>query len=192
MTQSTMRIHHAATPAPKSAPKQSQTAKQKPKTTNAYASSNQKHDEQKAPQRTADTPSDVLANAAAETAPPRMPPTPEAPRRGMTPLSFVHSHVNALSVFPLRAAARAGVPVRIAHSHSTAGKGEPVKNALKRLLRTQANRYPTHRLACSRYAGEWLFGKEVELEVVPNAIDSQAGPNACIFFLLILLAPCII
>ena len=34
--------------------------------------------------------------------------------------SIVHSHVNALSVFPLRAAARAGVPVRIAHSHSTA------------------------------------------------------------------------
>ena len=67
MTQSTMRIHPAATPAPKSAPKQSQAAKQKPKTTNAYASSNQKHDEQKAPQRTADTPSDVLANAAAET-----------------------------------------------------------------------------------------------------------------------------
>ena len=64
--------------------------------------------------------------------------------------SIVHSHVNALSVFPLRAAARAGVPVRIAHSHSPAGKGEPVKNALKRLLRTQANRYPTHRLACSR------------------------------------------
>lgn len=88
--------------------------------------------------------------------------------------SIVHSHVNALSVFPLRAAARAGVPVRIAHSHSTAGKGEPVKNALKRLLRTQASRYPTHRLACSRYAGEWLFGKEVELEVVPNAIDMNA------------------
>lgn len=44
MTQSTMRIHPAATPAPKSAPKQSQAAKQKPKTTNAYASSNQKRD----------------------------------------------------------------------------------------------------------------------------------------------------
>ena len=62
MTQSTMRIHPAATPAPKSAPKQSQAAKQKPKTTNAYASSNQKHDEQKAPQRTADTPSGVYAS----------------------------------------------------------------------------------------------------------------------------------
>ena len=71
---------------------------------------------------------------------------------------IVHSHVNALSVFPLRAAKKAGVPVRIAHSHSTAGKGEPVKNAAKAVLKCFANVYPTHRMACSRYAGEWLFG----------------------------------
>lgn len=36
---------------------------------------------------------------------------------------IVHCHENALSVFPLRAAKNAGIPVRIAHSHSTAGKG---------------------------------------------------------------------
>ena len=89
---------------------------------------------------------------------------------------IVHSHVNALSVFPLRAAARAGVPVRIAHSHSTAGKDEPVKNALKRLLRTQANRYPTHRLACSRYAGEWLFGEGAGFDVLYNAIELDRFP----------------
>lgn len=84
---------------------------------------------------------------------------------------IVHSHINALSVFPLRAAKKAGVPVRIAHSHSTAGKGEHVKNVLKAILRTQSNRYPTHRMACSRYAGEWLFGKEADFEVIYNAID---------------------
>ena len=84
---------------------------------------------------------------------------------------IVHSHINALSVFPLRAAKKAGVPVRIAHSHSTSGKGEHVKNALKMVLKTQANRYPTNRFACSRYAGEWLFGKGADFEVVYNAID---------------------
>lgn len=36
---------------------------------------------------------------------------------------IVHSHVDALLVFPLRAAKRVGVPVRIAHLHSTVGKG---------------------------------------------------------------------
>lgn len=84
---------------------------------------------------------------------------------------IVHSHINALSVFPLRAAKKAGVPVRIAHSHSTSGKGEYAKNALKAVLKTQSNRYPTHRFACSKFAGEWLFGDAAEFEVVYNAID---------------------
>ena len=84
---------------------------------------------------------------------------------------IVHSHINALSVFPLRAAKKVGVPVRIAHSHSTSGKGEYAKNALKAVLKTQSNRYPTHRFACSQFAGEWLFGKAAHFEVVYNAID---------------------
>ncbi|MBS6158502.1 MAG: glycosyltransferase family 1 protein [Collinsella sp.] len=72
---------------------------------------------------------------------------------------IVHSHINALSVFPLRAAKKAGVPVRIAHSHSTSGKGEYAKNALKAVLKTQSNRYPTHRFACSQFAGAIDLGR---------------------------------
>ena len=86
--------------------------------------------------------------------------------------AIVHSHLNTLSVFPLKAAKNAGIPIRIAHSHSTAGKGEYKKNLLKYLLRTQANRYPTHRMACSQYAGEWLFGKDAKFDVIFNAILS--------------------
>lgn len=83
----------------------------------------------------------------------------------------VHSHINALSVFPLGVAKHEGVPVRIAHSHSTAGRGENWKRVvLKNILRTQSNRYSTYRLACSRCAGEWLFGS-AHFDVLPNAID---------------------
>lgn len=84
---------------------------------------------------------------------------------------IVHSHINALSVFPLHAARRAGVPVRIAHSHSTSGGHDLVKNTIKEFLRPLANIYPTHRAACSRHAGEWLFGEGVDFTVIPNAID---------------------
>lgn len=87
--------------------------------------------------------------------------------------TIVHSHMNALSVFPLHAAYKAGVPVRIAHSHSTSGKGEFIRNAMKAVLKTQANRYPTDRVACSRLAGDWLFGKGSEYTVVRNAIDLE-------------------
>lgn len=84
---------------------------------------------------------------------------------------IVHAHMNALNVFPLKEAFRAGVPVRISHSHSTAGRGEVLKNIAKAVLKTQSNRYPTERFACSRFAGEWLFGKEEPFELVYNAID---------------------
>lgn len=88
---------------------------------------------------------------------------------------IVHSHINTLSVFPLYAAKKAGVPVRIAHNHSTAAPGEWKKNILKYTLRPFAKVYATHYAACSRYAGEWLFGKRSmergEVTIFNNAID---------------------
>lgn len=88
---------------------------------------------------------------------------------------IVHSHINTLSVFPLYAAKKAGVPIRIAHNHSTAAPGEWKKNILKYTLRPFAKVYATHYAACSRYAGEWLFGKKSmergEVTVFNNAID---------------------
>lgn len=88
---------------------------------------------------------------------------------------IVHSHINTLSVFPLYAAKKAGVPVRIAHNHSTAAPGEWKKNILKYMLRPFAKVYATHYAACSRYAGEWLFGKKSmergEVTIFNNAID---------------------
>lgn len=88
---------------------------------------------------------------------------------------IVHSHINTLSVFPLYAAKKAGVPIRIAHSHSTAAPGEWKKNILKYCLRPFAKVYATHYVACSKYAGEWLFGKKViehgKVTIFNNAID---------------------
>lgn len=83
---------------------------------------------------------------------------------------IVHAHMNSLNVFPLRQAAKVGIPVRIAHSHSTSGPGELARSAVKAVLKTQANRYPTMRMACTEHAGRWLFGSRA-FEVVPNPID---------------------
>lgn len=88
---------------------------------------------------------------------------------------IVHSHLNTLSVFPLYAAKKAGVPIRIAHNHSTAGKGEYKKNIMKYMLRPFAKVNATHYAACSRYAGAWLFGEKAvnngEVTIFNNAID---------------------
>ena len=84
---------------------------------------------------------------------------------------IVHSHMNTLSVFSLWGAKKAGIPNRIAHNHSTAGKGETKKNIIKYALRPFAKIYPTQLCACSQYAGEWLYGKNAEFQVFNNAID---------------------
>ncbi len=88
---------------------------------------------------------------------------------------IVHSHINALSVFPLYAAKKVGVPIRIAHSHSTTNKKEWKKNLLKQILRPFSKRYATDYICCSELAGRWLFGDKVydngEVYLLNNAID---------------------
>ena len=94
---------------------------------------------------------------------------------------LVYSHLNTLSVFPLFAAWRAGIPIRVAHNHSTAGKGEFKRNMMKYMLRPFAKIFPTHLCACSEYAGRWLFGKRAmdsgRVRVWPNAIDTERSPT---------------
>lgn len=84
---------------------------------------------------------------------------------------IVHSHMNTMSVFSLFAAWVAGVPVRICHNHSTAGKGETKKNIMKYILRPFAKVFPTNLCACSEYAGKWIYGKNTDFKVFNNAIN---------------------
>lgn len=90
---------------------------------------------------------------------------------------IVHSHINTLSVFSLCAAKSAGVPVRIAHSHSTSNKSEYLKNGLKFILKPFSKLFATRYMACTEYAGRWLFGdREFELGnvfILNNAIDVE-------------------
>lgn len=88
---------------------------------------------------------------------------------------IIHSHINALSVFPLRIAKKAGVPIRIAHSHTTSNKKEWKRNLAKNILRPFSKVYANQFFACTEHAGKWLFGKKVverkKLNVINNAID---------------------
>lgn len=88
---------------------------------------------------------------------------------------IVHSHINTLSIFSLRAAKKAGIPIRIAHSHSTSNKKEWKKNLLKNILKPFSKVYANKYMCCSELAGRWLFGnKEYEkgnVYLLNNAID---------------------
>ena len=90
---------------------------------------------------------------------------------------IVHSNINTLSVFPLRAAKKAGVKVRIAHSHSTSNPREWKKNLLKNTLRSFSKKYATDYFACSEHAGRYLFGdraiEDGRVKIIRNAIEVE-------------------
>ena len=78
------------------------------------------------------------------------------------PFDVVHSHVYLFSGYVMRLAAQAGVPIRIAHSH-TAPKDKPsniVRRSYSRLMRRWIGRYSTERIGVSRAAVDGLFGRQ--------------------------------
>ena len=84
---------------------------------------------------------------------------------------IMHSHIDAMSYFPLLAGKMNGVPVRIAHSHNTSIDRD-FKYVLKQICRRRIDRAATHRLSCGEEAGQFLFrGKS--FEVIPNAVDAE-------------------
>jgi len=78
---------------------------------------------------------------------------------------------------PLRLAAKAGVPVRIYHSHNAANMDPSLKGRaqelLHRLHRRGLPRYATALWACSREAVRWAYPRgDMPAWVIPNAIDT--------------------
>ena len=88
---------------------------------------------------------------------------------------IVHSHVNTLSVFPLRVAKKCGYEIRIAHSHSQSSKKEFLRNLIKNTLKKFSKKYATYFISCGEVAGRYQFGDkafdEGKVHIIRNAID---------------------
>lgn len=82
---------------------------------------------------------------------------------------IVHVHQDCLSAVALQCAKESGVPVRIAHSHSSSAV-KNLKYPIKQYYMKKIPVYATDLLACGRCAGDWMFSG-MPYEVVPNAID---------------------
>lgn len=82
--------------------------------------------------------------------------------------------MNGVGFLYAREAARAGVPIRVVHSHNS-DVGDGAK-ALKRLVSRAASslwrNYATANISCSKAAGEHLFGDE-SFTVINNGIDIE-------------------
>jgi glycosyltransferase involved in cell wall biosynthesis len=89
----------------------------------------------------------------------------------------VHSHVHFFSGAVLRWANAEGVPIRIAHSHTSHdGKLDTwPRHSYRNLMRAWINRHATHGLAASKLAAAKLFGEDWQrdsrIRVLHNGID---------------------
>lgn len=97
------------------------------------------------------------------------------------PYAAVHSHINFASAPVLIAAARAGVPRRIAHAHNA---GDSLQGLGRRAYTTASRAVLTHAatdlVGCGQLAGNYVFGPRWNTDgrVIPNAIDFDCFADA--------------
>lgn len=82
---------------------------------------------------------------------------------------IVHVHQDCMSGVILKIAKKCGIPVRIAHCHSS-NQDKNLYYPLKLLLKKNISKYATALFACGEKAGRWMFGKKAKFSVLPNAI----------------------
>lgn len=95
---------------------------------------------------------------------------------------IVHSHELFHSGITLCIAEKAGVPCRFAHAHNwcdddgTGKKRGLIRSAYNTVMRKMINRYATVQIACSTWAGRFLYGKRMltkpSYHLVFNSVDS--------------------
>lgn len=84
----------------------------------------------------------------------------------------VHIHANSfIYTFPLSLAYKRGIPARILHSHNTKPLGNNfILKIIHKMNISRLSKKITDRIACSREAGEWMFGGR-DFTVVKNGIN---------------------
>jgi len=88
--------------------------------------------------------------------------------------TIVHSHMDKFSGSVMKAAKKAGVPTRIAHSHNTQNEGGLAYQLVKNFYGKMVEPNCTHRFACSQEAADWMFGeKGKDAVVVYNGIEVE-------------------
>jgi glycosyltransferase involved in cell wall biosynthesis len=87
---------------------------------------------------------------------------------------IVHSHMDKMTGFVLRAAKKGNVPTRIAHSHNTCSEGSTAAKLYKWYAGQYIGHSATHLVACSKKAAQWLFAdKEEQTVIVKNGIECE-------------------
>ena len=90
---------------------------------------------------------------------------------------IVHSHMDKFSGLIMECAKEQGIPVRIAHSHSTRNEGGLAFQLVKDYYGKKVLPNCTDKMACSDEAYQWMFGTRENMQVVKNGIDTEKFTN---------------
>lgn len=87
---------------------------------------------------------------------------------------IVHSHMDKFSGLVMKRAAKAGIPVRIAHSHNTKNEGGLAFQLVKDHYGRMVLPWATDLFACSKAAADWMFGeKAAEARILFNGVQPE-------------------
>jgi len=90
---------------------------------------------------------------------------------------IIHVHQNFLNIVSLRVAKKAGVQVRISHSHSNYKATSLYKRFQRLVFKALIPLYATDYLSCSKASAEWLYGikaaRSSKCRIVHNAINTR-------------------
>ena len=88
-------------------------------------------------------------------------------------IKIVHSQNNSIGAYALRAARKAG-KITVAHSHTNKSHiiswKDCIYQAFGPYTRALFRKYADYRIACSKGAGNWQYGKNAHFEVKENSI----------------------
>lgn len=85
---------------------------------------------------------------------------------------IIHGHHSALGVFYLKQASKAGIPARISHSH-IANFSKTARGLIKYGITRLFGKYANIHFACSKAAGNYMYGSRYSFEVINNGIDVE-------------------
>lgn len=87
---------------------------------------------------------------------------------------IIHSHLDKMSGLVIQSAKKAGIPVRISHSHNTSSEGGLAAKLYKWYIGKNILTKATHFCACSTEAANWLFKDKFQsVKIVKNGIEGN-------------------
>lgn len=85
--------------------------------------------------------------------------------------NIVHCHLDCMAGIPLKVAKAKGIPVRIAHAHSS-NQTKDYKYLIKLYFKRNISHYANMLFACGQEAGNWMFNGN-EFYILNNAIEAK-------------------